>query len=67
MLNNMFLQVFVRMQAASRREAGQGALEYMAMVVAMVVLIYLGFQIAGVKIQEEASNFVNTVINGRGK
>jgi len=67
MLNDMLIKVLVHAQTAVgsvKSESGQGALEYIAMVVAMVTLIYLGFKAAGVDIMDEASNLVQKVLSG---
>lgn len=45
-----------------RNEKGQGALEYIAIVIGLVLLVAAGFQIAGVDIFKQASSFVNRVI-----
>jgi hypothetical protein len=58
------LSLYVKTQNFSlRREDGQGALEYIAIVLGLVVLVYAGFSIAGVDIFKKASDFVNTVLS----
>jgi hypothetical protein len=49
-----------------RSERGQGALEYIAIVVGLVVLIYLGYRLAGQRIRCEAGSFVDSVLGGDG-
>lgn len=59
-INNIKRAIF----SATHSEDAQGALEYIAMVLGLVVLVSVGFKIAGGNILDEASSFVTTVING---
>jgi hypothetical protein len=65
MFKDKLLSLFVKMHTATlRRESGQGALEYIAIVIGLVVLVYAGFRIAGVNIFDKASSFVDSVLSG---
>lgn len=60
-INNFALTLWARLCC---REQGQGALEYIAIVVGLILLVAAGFAIAGQNIFDEASNFVGKVISG---
>jgi len=47
-----------------RREEGQGALEYLGILIGLVALVFVAFQIIGVNILSKATSFVTTVLNG---
>lgn len=64
-MNNLFAYISSHAVAARetlRREEGQGALEYIAIVVGLILLIAAGFQLAGIDIMNAASKFVEDVI-----
>jgi hypothetical protein len=64
LLQNYILEVSVRIKALQlRAQSGQGALEYIAIVVGLVLLIAAGFTIAGGNIGDEAGKFVKKVLN----
>lgn len=62
-MSNAFIKLFVSAQAFRSRldERGQGSLEYIAIVVGLIVLVYLGFQAAGGDIGDKAQCFVSKV------
>lgn len=64
-VNSFAVRAFLMMNKL-RDRSGQGALEYIAIVVGLVVLVYAGFSIAGVNIKDEASSFVCKVTGGSG-
>lgn len=68
-MNNLFAYIAshaVAAREALRREEGQGALEYIAIVVGLILLIAAGFAIAGRNVFDAASNFVKDVIGEAG-
>jgi hypothetical protein len=46
------------------REDGQGALEYMGMLLGLVLFVFIAFQIIGVNIFDKATSFVVSVLGG---
>lgn len=46
-----------------RQQSGQPSLEYIAIAIAVVLAIAIGFAVAGGKIQEEAKSVVDRVLN----
>ena len=61
-INQKALALYVRFVAVSD-EHGQGALEYIGMVIGLAIMVAIGFQIAGTNIFEEASTFVSRVLD----
>lgn len=49
-----------------RNEHGQGALEYIAIVVGLILMVAIGFQLAGVQIEQKAASFVSDVVGNAG-
>jgi hypothetical protein len=58
-INDKMLELFLRLKS----QDGQGALEYIGMVIGLAILVAAGFQIAGYNIMDEASSFVGRVLN----
>jgi len=56
--------VYSAILSGTYEESGQGALEYIAIVIGLVILVYLGFKIAGVDIFNKATGFVSSVLQG---
>lgn len=48
-----------------RHEEGQTALEYMAIVVGLILLVFLAFQFIGVNILSFATHFVSSLLNSQ--
>jgi len=63
---NTLNYIAARFESLRASERGQGALEYIAIVVGLVVLIAIGFAIAGQDILDEARDFVNRVTGAAG-
>jgi hypothetical protein len=66
LMNHLMTKLYYQATCNLRKEDGQGALEYIAIVVGLIVLVALGFQIAGVDIFQTASTFVERVIGSAG-
>jgi hypothetical protein len=69
MLNTLSLRVHIWCSSQRDRlaeQSGQGALEYIAIVLGLVILVAIGFAIAGRSILEEASSFVQKIIDTTG-
>lgn len=62
--NSLLARAHSKLLSVSDDESGQGALEYIAIVVGLVVLVYVGFKVAGDQISEVAGNFVRLVTGG---
>jgi hypothetical protein len=58
--------LIAKAQNRMARQEGQGALEYIAIVIGLIILIAAGFQIAGVDIFSQASGFVSKVLSAAG-
>jgi hypothetical protein len=65
-MNYLMTKLYCQAVCALRKDDGQGALEYIAIVVGLILMVALGFQIAGVNIFQKASTFVRDVVGSAG-
>jgi hypothetical protein len=66
MLNTLSLRFHIWCSSQRDRlaeQSGQGALEYIAIVLGLVVLVAAGFYIAGGKISDKAGQFVQDILD----
>jgi hypothetical protein len=65
MFTDKLLALFIWTYTLSfRRESGQGALEYLAIVIGLVILVFALFKIFGVDIFSKGTSFLTSVFGG---
>lgn len=61
---DLALRAFVSVKTGTRPTSAQGALEYIAIAVGLIIIIYAGFRILGGDISDMASTLVCRVSGG---
>jgi hypothetical protein len=62
-ISDKALELYVRATNELDKKDGQGALEYIGMVIGLAIMVALGFKIAGANIFSEASSFVSKILD----
>ncbi len=64
-LNHITLKALAALATGARRESGQSALEYIAIAVALIILVFVGFKALGGNISQAATNLISCATQGK--